>query len=375
MRHFVLTIVTLLGLSTVGSDFAASVSAAPPKPAASQTAAPADETPAVPYLTLALARDPSVHTDLGLQPQQIEKVQLAIAEVDERYWQLRDVPVKKCAAQLDALHSKLMSGLKRELTPSQFDRLQQIVMQGRSWRALVSPEVSGSLKLSPDQLSKVQAALKVSVKEREAAERENTGKTSGSQEQNSATLRTATTKRFMEILSVNQQADYSNQLGQPFDFSDVTQVGCLAPELRGITAWINSRPLTLKQLRGNVVVVHFWAFGCINCIRNLPHYKSWHEKFADQGLTIIGIQTPETESERQLSKLQRKVIERKIEYPVVFDAASENWKAWGNSMRPSVYLIDKQGRVRNWSYGELNWDGDNGEEFFRKRIEELLNEK
>ncbi|MBS0203000.1 MAG: redoxin domain-containing protein [Planctomycetes bacterium] len=375
MRYHDTMLATVTRLSMIGFAIVTPASAAPPTSTAKPVEDAPAEIPAVPYLTLALARDPSVHKDLGLKPRQIDKVQEAIAQVDEQFWQLRDIPVKKCAAQLDLLYSKLMSGLKRELTPTQFDRFQQIVLQGRSWKALVSAEVAGTLKLSAEQLTKVQSALKESLKEREVAEKESAGKSSGSQEQTRARLRTAETKRFMEILTTKQQADYRNQLGQPFDFSRVTQVGCVAPELRDVTAWINSQPLTLEKLRGKVVVVHFWAFGCINCIRNLPHYQGWHEKFAGQGVTIIGIQTPETESERQLDKLQRNVIERRIEYPVVFDAASENWKAWGNNMWPSVYLIDKQGRVRNWWYGELNWEGAKGEEYFRKRIEELLAEK
>ena len=176
-------------------------------------------------------------------------------------------------------------------------------------------------------------------------------------------------------MTAQQQTQLSQLLGKPFDLDRVTKVGCVAPELRDVSAWINSSPLTLQQLRGKVVVVHFWAFGCINCIRNLPHYDSWNEKFAKSGLTIVGMHTPETESERSLENLKRQVNERKIEYPVAFDASAQNWKAWANDMWPSVYLIDKQGRVRNWWYGELNWKGATGEEFFRKRIEELLNEK
>ncbi len=354
--------------------------AAPAKPAAkSESKSPTDEAPpeipTVPYLTLALVRDPSVHAELGLKPKQVGDVQAAIAEVDESFWQLRDVPVKKCAAQLDSLKSKLQQRLKRDLTATQIERLDQIILQARGWKALVSPEVSERLKFSSDQVSKLKTVLADATKEREAVEKTITGQSAASQEQARVKLRTAETKRFTDVLSTKQQTEYGSLLGKAFDLSRVMQVGCVAPELRDVTAWINSEPITLKQLRGRVVVVHFWAFGCINCIRNLPHYQGWQEKFAKDGVTIIGIQTPETDSERKLDNLQRNVIERKIEYPVVFDGASENWKAWGNNMWPSVYLIDKQGRVRNWWYGELNWEGAKGEEFLRKRIAELQAEK
>ena len=117
------------------------------------------------------------------------------------------------------------------------------------------------------------------------------------------------------------------------------------------------------------------AFGCINCVRNLPHYQSWYDKFSKTDLTILGIHTPETESERSLDNLKANVKERGIQYPVVFDAPSETWKAWGNNMWPSVYLIDKRGQVRYWWYGELNWEGAKGEEFMRQKIAELIAEK
>ncbi len=163
--------------------------------------------------------------------------------------------------------------------------------------------------------------------------------------------------------------------GRRFDLSSVTHVGCVAPEIRDVEAWINSPPLTLAALRGKVVVVHFWAFGCINCVHNLPHYQGWYEKFSKSDVTIIGIHTPETPTERDLDNLRANVKQRDIQYPVAFDLKAENWKAWGNNVWPAVYLIDRRGQVRAWWYGELNWQGAKGEESMRQRIEALLAEK
>lgn len=372
---FAIACIAAIGMSSLMAAAPKTPTKSTSKPATSTTEELPPEIPAVPYLALAIARDPSVHAELGLKPKQTEAIHAAIAEVDESFWQLRDVPVNKCAEKLDLLHARLQQGLKKELTAAQLERFQQIVLQARGWKALVSPEMAEKLKLSADQVTKLRTALTEATKEREAAEKEIAGQSASNQEQARATLRKADTKRFSAILTTRQQTDFSNLLGTAFDLSKITQVGCVAPELRGVTAWINSEPITLQQLRGNVVIVHFWAFGCINCIRNLPHYQGWQEKFAKSGVTIIGIQTPETESERKLDNLQRNVVERKIEYPVIMDGASENWKAWGNNMWPSVYLIDRKGRVRNWWYGELNWEGAKGEEFLRNRIEELLAEK
>lgn len=333
------------------------------------------EIPAVPYVTLGLIRDPAVHQELKLNPKQIDAVQTAIAEVDERLWQLRDVPVQNCSAELNDLLAKLKLNLKRELTSTQLERLDQIVLQYRSWNAVVTPEVANRLKLSADQVSKLRSLLANVAHTRNESEKKLAAVAAANREATRAKLVKAETKRFADVLTPTQQRELGELLGIPFDLSRVTVVGCVAPELRDVSAWINSQPTTLRELRGKVVVVHFWAFGCINCIRNLPHYQGWHEKYADSGLTIIGIQTPETAAERSLDNLKSQVVERKIEYPVVFDAESKNWKAWGNDMWPSVYLIDKRGRVRNWWYGELNWKGATGEEFLSKRIEALLAEK
>jgi hypothetical protein len=123
-----------------------------------------------------------------------------------------------------------------------------------------------------------------------------------------------------------------------------------------------------------VVAVHFWAFACANCINNLPHYNAWHKQFSDKGLTVIGLHTPETQAERSIDGLGRQVAARKITYPVAADSKSANWTAWANHLWPSVYLIDRQGYVRYWWYGELNWQGAEGEALMRKRIEQLLSE-
>jgi len=333
------------------------------------------EIPAVPFLTLGLIRDAAVQSELGLNSKQIENLQSAIAEVDEPLWRLRDIPVTKCADQLDGLLAKLRQSMGLQLTSTQLQRFDQILLQARSWKGVARPDVAEKLKLSSDQVSRIQKVLTDIPKKREEAEKELAGKSAAAQDAARLKLKKAESKSFADILTAKQQATLSDLLGKPFDLDRVTSIGVVAPELTGVTAWINSEPVTLQQLRGKVVVIHFWAFGCINCIRNLPHYQGWYESFPKSDVVIIGIQTPETEAERKLDNLKRQVSERKIEYPVVFDEDSKNWKAWGNDVWPAVYLIDKQGRVRNWWYGELNWKGATGEAFIRKRIETLLEEK
>lgn len=157
---------------------------------------------------------------------------------------------------------------------------------------------------------------------------------------------------------------------------DAVPLKLTAPELeeRSEEEWINSSPLKLAELRGRVVVLHFWAFGCINCVHNQPHYKSWHEKYSRRGLTLIGVHTPETERERDIEALRANVKERELPYPIVFDKDGQTWKTWGNRWWPSTYLIDKKGVVRFRWDGELNWKKTKGESMMRRKIEQLLAE-
>jgi peroxiredoxin len=118
--------------------------------------------------------------------------------------------------------------------------------------------------------------------------------------------------------------------------------------------------------------VHFYAADCINCIRNYPWYREWHQRFKDKPVALIGIHTPETEAERDASAVRKKAADAKLEFPILIDGRNENWNAWGNSMWPSVYVIDKRGYLRFFWPGELKWQGNDGEKYMRERIEQLL---
>jgi thiol-disulfide isomerase/thioredoxin len=324
------------------------VQAAETEPAAEDATV---EIPAPAYVTLMLARDGAVHAELGLNPRQIEALQAAVAEVDQPLWLLRDVPVLKVADKLEELRLRLRKACDATLTAEQIQRLDQLVMQARGAKALVAPDVAERLQLTDEQRGIFKQIL-------------------AETKQGSLDM-----KKVVAVLTPEQQAALVAMFGRRFDLSRISQIGCIAPELRGVEAWINSEPLSLAALRGKVVVVHFWAFGCINCVHNLPHYQSWFDKYPASDLVIVGIHTPETGTERSLDNLRANVKERKIRYPVAMDAAAENWKAWANNLWPSVYVIDRHGQVRAWWYGELNWEGARGEETIRKRIEELLAEK
>jgi thiol-disulfide isomerase/thioredoxin len=126
----------------------------------------------------------------------------------------------------------------------------------------------------------------------------------------------------------------------------------LAPELTKISGFINSEPITLADLRGKVVLVDFWTYSCINCIRTIPYLNAWHEKYADNGLVIVGVHTPEFEFEKDYNNVRTAVEKFDISYPIAQDNEKETWKAYENRYWPRKYLIDPEGYIRYDHIGE-----------------------
>jgi thiol-disulfide isomerase/thioredoxin len=141
-----------------------------------------------------------------------------------------------------------------------------------------------------------------------------------------------------------------------------------APELRGITDWINSEPLSLEQLRGSVVLVHFWTFGCINCQNVQPYVKAWYARYHDQGFAVIGVHTPELSFERDIANVRAAVVSKGVTFPVAFDPKFATWNAYRNSYWPAFYFVDKSGHVRYVHFGEGEYERS------ERVIQELLAE-
>lgn len=153
-------------------------------------------------------------------------------------------------------------------------------------------------------------------------------------------------------------------LGKPMDTSAYPQ----APELIMGGKWFNTNPLTLQSLRGKVVLVDFWTYTCINCIRTLPYIKSWYGKYKDQGFVVIGVHTPEFEFEKDAGNVEKALSDFHIEYPVMQDNDYATWNAYSNEYWPAHYLIDKNGKIRETHFGEGAYDET------EKNIQALLKE-
>ncbi len=140
------------------------------------------------------------------------------------------------------------------------------------------------------------------------------------------------------------------------------------PDLSGAVSWINSSPLSAKSLRGKVVLIDFWTYSCINCLRALPYVEAWSTKYKDAGLVVIGVHTPEFAFEKERANVEKAVRDLKVTYPVAIDSDYKIWQAFNNEYWPAHYFIDGKGRIRYHHFGEGQYDES------ERVIQELLRE-
>lgn len=140
------------------------------------------------------------------------------------------------------------------------------------------------------------------------------------------------------------------------------------PELSGVVQWLNSAPLTRDQLKGHVVLVDFWTYSCINCLRTLPYIRAWAERYKGDGFIVLGVHTPEFAFEKDPDNVRQAIKGLRITYPVPLDNDYSIWKAFNNQFWPSDYLVDSTGRVRYHHFGEGKYDET------ERHIQELLKE-
>ncbi|WP_428304594.1 redoxin domain-containing protein [Lacipirellula sp.] len=340
------------------------------KAAAKETSAPALSDP-----TILLVRDAAVRKALQLTGEQRTSLDALLRTHNRMLLAIRDVGPTGADETAQPALAEIRAELNKILNAKQKLRLQQLVLQVQGYDCLARQDVARQLKLSPEQqqrLAQIGDEFRASVK----AFTEGGG--GGDAEANAAELARLQAARLEKILAEleePQEAAFSKLLGEQFNFAQVNPSPADAPEFVSIEEWVNSEPLTMESLRGKVVVVHFFAFGCINCIHNYPWYREWQEAYQGKDVALIGIHTPETETEEDNAKLKASLVKNDLKFPVAVDKEKAMWKAWYNGIWPSVYIIDKQGRVRYWWYGELDWKGAGNQKVARQQIEKLLAEK
>jgi peroxiredoxin len=343
----------------------------------------AADTPSAPPLladqTILLLHDDAARTTLALTAEQRTALDTLLAKHNPLLLAIRDVGLAGADPAAAPELTEVRSEIAKLLTEPQRLRLQGLVMQAQGYDHLSRPDVAAELKLTDAQqqeLAQISADFHAKLRSfQSAAERRSPQELQAELNK----LQAARQKQIVASLEPAQLKRWAELLGEPFDFSKVATGPAFAPEFPAAefadtARWLNSTPLTLESLRGQVVVVHFFAFGCYNCKNNYPWYREWQNDLAGEEVTIVGIHTPETSAEENVAALQASLDEHGLKFPVVVDAQKTMWNAWRNNIWPAVYIIDKRGRIRYWWYGELDWQGAGNQKNARRQIELLLSE-
>ena len=322
-----------------------------------------------------LLHEPPVLRELRIAGDQAQSLELLLDTYDGKFFPLRNHPSDRVGQEVETLLTGLVDELKKVLTERQLSRLMELRRRCQGSAALLSADGRALLDYTEDQRAKLQQAADAANETAAALQKRlAAGEPRGLLEKAYATAKEKERLAMQAALTQRQITAWQRALGRDFDLSALGQPTYKAPELIDSGEWINTAPLSLKELAGKVVVVHFYACGCINCIHNYPVYLDWSTKFAARDVVILGIHTPETSAEEELAHVRQRAEEAGFTFPVLIDVKKTNWNAWGNSMWPSVYLVDKQGRLRYFWPGELKWQGATGDQWMTERIIELLAE-
>lgn len=333
----------------------------------------AAELVAVPQTLLKLAHSEEVQKDLGLSSTRLVEWEEALRTIDRDWWPSRIRPFSERRATVARLEAALMSDTERLLGDDAVKRLRQIELQSQGCRVLARPEVERFLQLDPKQRKKLAALF---LENDRLADEIASAKPPGDPAKQRAfdEAKASEAKRALAVLTESQANRIRDAMGKPIETAGLKRVYPLAPELIDSNHWTTSERVTLEALRGQVVLVHFYAFQCHNCVANFDHYKRWDETLRSQGVRLIGIQTPETSAERDAERVVAAARKEGFRFPVLIDLANKNWDAWGTTMWPTVYVIDKRGYIRFWWQGELNWEGATVDKEIETVIANLLKE-
>ncbi|RLT21233.1 MAG: hypothetical protein DWI29_02335 [Planctomycetota bacterium] len=327
----------------------------------------------VPRQLMALLHAPEIHQELKLSSKQVTELESLFAQIDGPWFQLRNQSPQQQLPILDSLDLRVHSWLAEHTTTEQRQRLRQIELQAQSVRMLLGNDLAVELKLDSMQQERF-AKLARSTEAAQSALQKAvmSGEPSDELQSKAKAAAKAEHDAVGKVLKPEQARRLQEMLGESFEIAKLKRIYPMAPEFVAVEDWLNSKPLTLKGLRGKVVLVHFYAFQCHNCHANFEIYRRWHEQWREKGVVVVGIQTPETTQERDPVAVKSAAAERKLEFPIMVDVASKNWEAWGNTMWPTVYVVDKNGYLRQWWQGELNWKGATGDKTIEQAVQQLL---
>jgi peroxiredoxin len=322
-----------------------------------------------------LLHEPAVWRELELSSEQSRQFHGLLDGLDARFFPLRNKPEAEATKGAGEVLADATRQLQSVLSEAQLRRLAEIQSRQQGTTALLQAGMAKRMNYKPRQREQLETVIsETAAATRMLEKRLANGEPREPLEKEYSGLKRDELRKVTGILTGAQRSVWQKALGRDFDLTMLGRAEFKAPELIDSGEWLNSKPLSMRELEGRVVVLHFYAFGCSNCIHNYPTYLDWQERFRDAKVVILGIHTPETSAEQDSASVKRKAEDAGFGFPVLVDRTKANWDAWGNSMWPSVYLIDRRGYLRYFWPGELKWQGATGDRWMQERIEELLAE-
>jgi peroxiredoxin len=338
----------------------------------------AAEEPSPPDPYWSLVHDQAVLDDLKLTPKQQTAWRQVLDPLDLRCFPLRNKSAAEATDGFAKAAAEAKAQLAKVLTSQQAQRLDQVVVRAQGPAALLREDLAAKLKLTDKQRADIRGAVVEARGSRQKLESELRAAKleTGAADKQLTKINEMERDAVNAVLTNDQKVRLAGLFARDFDLSKLGQTAFKAPDLIATNqSWVNANAPSSEELKDRVLVVHFFAFGCSNCIHNYPTYREWQEKFASKEVTFIGIHTPETGGEHNIETLKKKLEAEQLTFPVLVDNDKANWNAWGNSMWPSVYVLDRRGYMRAFWPGELRWQGATGDKQMMQTIEELLADK
>jgi len=351
-----------------------------PEDAATLAASPFHRLPAsetrIPRTLLNMARSIEGQRELGVQGTNVLWLDNLLREIDAEWVVARARPESSQHEAMAALEGRLARRVEERLGSPALHRLDQLEVQAQGGRALLRDDVAAFLALTPAQRGKVEALVAQTEEVAARARAANvTGKPDLALMDGWQRLRKAEDASALRILTPDQSTRWREALGTKRDTSKFQRVQPMAPEFPAEAARLDGKKARMSSLLGKVVLVHFYAFQCHNCHANFATYNRWQRWLREKGVEVVGIQTPETDAERDPRRIAEAARGSGFEFPVLMDLQSEAWRAWGNSVWPTVYVVDRRGYVRHAWVGELNWQGARGDRVIERVVDALLAEE
>lgn len=334
----------------------------------------------VPQHLLNLVHSVEGQREIGVTPGTREEFEDVLRRVDADWLRLRVKPEAEQRRAMARAEKTVVGDVGSRFGEKAVGRLRQLELQAQGARALLRSDVGEHLALETGQrvrLSELVAKTEAAAARIQAIRATNDPEQSGALASAGAVhqqLRAGEWAAAEAVLTSGQRSRYRALLGARLDTGQFARIYALVPELMDSGSWVDGRRFRLSEHRGKVVLVHFYAFQCHNCQANFGIYKRWHAGLKAKGVELVGIQTPETAAEKDPAKVIEAAHRDGFEFPVLIDLKNDNWAAWGNSVWPTVYVVDKRGYLRSWWVGELNWQGAQGDRIVERMVDRLRGE-